>query len=110
MFCCFRYRIQINDKITEIVFLTLTFTISPPWLLATTTHAGFARNYCVFYQKLCNLRNGIGSVNPCIGLIKDELGGEKITKFAAMRPKPYNYLTDNTKEKGHAKVCNKAKI
>ena len=34
--------------IPDIVFLTLTFTISKPVLLAITTNIGFAGNYYVF--------------------------------------------------------------
>ena len=30
-----------------------------------------------------------------IGLMKDELGGKTMTKFAALRPKTYSYLMDN---------------
>ena len=32
-----------------------------------------------------------------IGLMKDELGGEIIMEFIALRPKTYSYLTDNDK-------------
>ena len=32
-----------------------------------------------------------------IGLMKDELGGMIITKYVALRPKTYSYLTDNGK-------------
>ena len=42
----FKYRIQINDKIPDIILLTLTFTISPPLIFATTTRVNFARKYC----------------------------------------------------------------
>ena len=30
-----------------------------------------------------------------IGLIKDELGGDIITEFVALRPKTYSYITNN---------------
>ena len=46
-----------------------------------------------------------------IGLMKDELEGKVMTKFVAIRPKPYYYLTDdgNTdkKAKKNKDVCNK---
>ena len=48
LLCFFRYRIEINDKIPDIILFALVFAISPPLLLATTTRDSFARNYCVF--------------------------------------------------------------
>ena len=39
----------------------------------------------------------IGKNEKVIGLMKDELGGEIITEFNALRPKTYSYLTDNDK-------------
>ena len=35
--------------------------------------------------------------------MKDELGGENITEFIALRPKTYSYLTDNDKIEKKAK-------
>ena len=45
-----------------------------------------------------------------IGLMKDELGGEIITEFIALRPKTYCYLTDNDKIDKKAKGTKKCVI
>ena len=45
-----------------------------------------------------------------IGLMKDELGGEIITEFIALRPKTYSYLTDNDKIDKKAKGTKKCII
>ena len=45
-----------------------------------------------------------------IGLMKDELGGEIITEFTALRPKTYSYLTDNDKIDKKAKGTKKCVI
>ena len=42
-----------------------------------------------------------------IGLIKDELGGKIRTKFVALRPKTYSYLTDDDKNVKKAKGTKK---
>ena len=39
----------------------------------------------------------IGKNKKVIGLMKNELGGEIIMEFTALRPKTYSYLTDNDK-------------
>ena len=48
-----------------------------------------------------------GKNKKVIGLMKDELGGEIITKFIALRPKTYSYLTDNDKIDKKAKGTKK---
>ena len=45
-----------------------------------------------------------------IGLMKDELGGEIITEFIALRPKTYFYLTENDKIEKKAKGTKKCII
>ena len=49
----------------------------------------------------------IGKNKKVIGLMKDELGGEIITEFIALRPKTYSYLTDNYKIDKKAKATKK---
>ena len=48
-----------------------------------------------------------------IGLMKDELGGNIITKFVGLKAKSYSYLIDggseDKKSKGHKKVCHEKK-
>ena len=52
----------------------------------------------------------IGKTKEVIGLMKDELGGEIITEFIALRPKTYSYLTDNDKIDKKAKGTKKCVI
>ena len=52
----------------------------------------------------------IGKNKKIIGLMKDELGGEIITEFIALRPKTYSYLTDNDKIDKKAKGMKKCVI
>ena len=52
----------------------------------------------------------IGRNKKVIGLMKDELGGEIITEFIALRPKTYSYLTDNDKIDKKAKGTKKCVI
>ena len=42
-----------------------------------------------------------------IGLMKDELRGKIMTKFVALRPKNYSYLTDDFEEDKKAKGAKK---
>ena len=52
----------------------------------------------------------IGKNKKVIGLMKDELGGEIITDFIALRPKAYCYLTYNDKIDKKAKGTKKSTI
>ena len=52
----------------------------------------------------------IGKNKKVIGLRKDELGGEIIMEFIALRPKTYSYLTDNDKIDKKAKGTKKCVI
>ena len=52
----------------------------------------------------------IGKNKKVIGVMKDELAGEIITEFVALRPKTYSYLTDDSKEDKKAKGTKKCVI
>ena len=52
----------------------------------------------------------IGKSKKVIGLMKDDLRGEIFTKFIALRPKTYSYLTDNDKIDKKAKRTKKCVI
>ena len=52
----------------------------------------------------------MGKNKKFIGLMKDELGGEIITEFIALRPKTYSYLTGNDKIDKKAKGTKKCVI
>ena len=52
----------------------------------------------------------VGKNKKFIGLMKDELGGEIIMEFIALRPKTYSYLTDNDKIDKKAKGTKKCVI
>ena len=51
-----------------------------------------------------------GKNKKVIGLMKNELGGGVITKFVALRPKTYSYLTDDCKEGKKTKGTKKCVI
>ena len=51
-----------------------------------------------------------GKNKKVIGLMKDELGGKIMTKFVALRPKTYSYLTDDCEEDKKAKETKKCVI
>ena len=52
----------------------------------------------------------IGKNKKVTGLMKDELGGEIITEFIALRPKTYSYLMDNDKIDKKAKGTKKCAV
>ena len=51
-----------------------------------------------------------GKYRKVIGLMKDELGGKRITEFATLTPKTYSYSTDDGKEDKKAKGTKKCII
>ena len=51
-----------------------------------------------------------GENKKVVGLMKDELGGNIMTEFVALRPKTYSYLTDDCKEDKKAKGTKKCVI
>ena len=51
-----------------------------------------------------------GENKKVIGLMKDELGGNIMTEFVALKPKIYSYLTDDCKEDKKAKARKKCVI
>ena len=51
-----------------------------------------------------------GKNKKVIDLMKDELGGRRITEFVTLRPKTYSYLTDDCKEDKKAKGTKKCVI
>ena len=59
---------------------------------------------------MCDRPLPTGKNKKVIGLMKDELGGRVITKFVALRPKTYSYLTDDCKEDKKANGTKKCVI
>ena len=51
-----------------------------------------------------------GKNKKVIGLMKDELGGNRFTEFVKLRPKTYSYLTNDGKEDKKAKGTKKCVI
>ena len=52
----------------------------------------------------------MGVNKKVIGLMKDELGGDIITEFVALRPKPYSYITNDFIEMKKAKGTKKCVV
>ena len=70
-----------------------------------------------FYKDIADTSNyeGVrplptGKNKKVIGSMKDELGGNTMTEFVALRPKTYSYLTDDCKEDKKAKGKKKCVI
>ena len=59
------------------------------------------------FDDVSNRPLSTGKNKKVIGLMKDELGGMIITKFLALRPKTYSYLTDDCKKDKKAKGTKK---
>ena len=62
------------------------------------------------YETALNRPLPTGKNKKVICLMKDELGGEIMTVFVALRPKAYSYLVDDDSEAKKAegtKTCNK---
>ena len=62
------------------------------------------------YDDGCDRPLPKGKNKKVIGLMKDELEGKIMTKFVALRPKTYSYLTDDLKENKKAKGTKKCVI
>ena len=58
----------------------------------------------------CDRPLPIGVNKKVIGLMKDELGGDIITEFVALRPKAYAYITDDLVELKKAKGTKKCVV
>ena len=62
------------------------------------------------YDDECDRPLPTGNNKNVIGLMKDELGGNIITEFVALRPQKYSYLTDDFKEDKKTKGTRKCVI
>ena len=51
-----------------------------------------------------------GKNKKVIGLMKDELGGKIMTEFAALRPKTYSHLMDDSRNDKKAKGTKQSKV
>ena len=63
-----------------------------------------------FYKDISDDVDNRFDTSYFIGLMKDELGGEIITEFIALKPKTYSYLTDNDEIDKKAKGTKKCII